>query len=117
MDRAHFNAIPVGKDLTPVLPRFLFKTLDRLPQTGQADVVRAIQKVRDVLQNWADTGIVDTEAAGEAAEAAEGSSRGSMGSKVISMGSSRQQRQQRQQQRQQRQQHGQQRQQTQQHGQ
>jgi capsid portal protein len=58
-----FNAIPVGKDLTPVLPRFLLKTLDRLPETDRTDVIASIKQVREVLQNWADTGAPDIETA------------------------------------------------------
>lgn len=65
-----FNAIPLGKDLTPVLPRFLIKTLDRLPETKRPDVVEAIKNLRSVLHGWADKSIVDVAAARAAAWAA-----------------------------------------------
>ena len=58
-----FNSIPLGADLTPVLPKFLLKTLDRLPETDIADVVDAVRGVKDVLINWAETGEADIEAA------------------------------------------------------
>jgi len=66
-----FKAIPLGSDLTPVLPRFLLKTLDRLPETDVSDVVDAIKGAKDVLINWAETGEADIEAAWSAAESAE----------------------------------------------
>jgi len=66
-----FNSIPLGVDLTPVLPRFLLKTLDRLPETDRADVVAAIKGVKEVLDNWVSTGEVDFEAARSAARLAE----------------------------------------------
>ena len=65
-----FNSIPLGADLTPVLPRFLLKTLDRLPETNRADVVDAIRGVKDVLINWSETGEADIEAARSAAGSA-----------------------------------------------
>ena len=65
-----FQAIPLGADLTPVLPRFLLKTLNRLPEVDRADVVAAISGVREVLQNWSDTGTVDIDAARSAARSA-----------------------------------------------
>ena len=66
-----FNSIPLGADLTPVLPKFLLKTLDRLPETDIADVVDAVRGVKDVLINWAETGEADIEAAWSAQSAAE----------------------------------------------
>ena len=63
-----FNSIPLGVDLTPVLPRFLLKTLDRLPKTDNQDVEDAIKGVKNVLISWAETGIVDAEVAWSAAE-------------------------------------------------
>ena len=65
-----FNSIPLGVDLTPVLPRFLLKTLDRLPETDRTDVVDAIRGVKEVLINWAETGEADIEAAWSARSAA-----------------------------------------------
>jgi hypothetical protein len=64
------NAIPVGANLEPILPRFLLRVLDRLPETDQADVVASIKSVRDVLESWAETGTVDVEAARSAESAA-----------------------------------------------
>ena len=67
-----FNAIPLGKDLTQVLPRFLIKTLDRLPETKRPDVLAAIKQLRSVLHGWANKSIVDVAAARSAAwDAAE----------------------------------------------
>jgi len=66
-----FQSIPLGADLSPVLPRFLLKTLDRLPETDRADVVAAIKGVKEVLDNWVSTGEVDVEAARSAARLAE----------------------------------------------
>ena len=65
-----FNSIPLGVDLTPVLPRFLLKTLDRLPKTDNQDVEDAIKGVKNVLISWAETGIADVEAAWAAAYSA-----------------------------------------------
>lgn len=64
------SAIPTGVDLNPVLPRFLLKTLDQLPEIDRTDVVNSINGVKQVLQNWADTGEVNIEAAARASEAA-----------------------------------------------
>ena len=65
------SAIPVGVDLSPVLPRFLIRTLDRLPETDRKDVADSIKAVRDVLENWAESGVVDVDAAWSAARSAE----------------------------------------------
>jgi len=65
-----FNSIPLGVDLTPVLPRLLLKTLDRLPKTDNQDVEDAIKGVKNVLISWAETGIADVEAAWAAAYSA-----------------------------------------------
>ena len=66
-----FTAIEPGADLTPVLPVFLLKTLDRLPEQGRSHIDHAIKRVKEVLQNWADAGTVDIEAALKARDAAE----------------------------------------------
>lgn len=63
------KAIPVGVDLTPVLPKFLLGTLDKLPETDRQDVVESIKGVKAVLENWSVTGNPDL-AAAEAARAA-----------------------------------------------
>ena len=63
------KAIPVGVDLTPVLPKFLLGTLDKLPETDRQDVVESIKGVKAVLENRSVTGNPDL-AAAEAARAA-----------------------------------------------
>jgi hypothetical protein len=60
-----------GADFSLVLPRFLLRMLDELPEQDRQDVVSAISGVREVLQNWADTGAVDMPAAEAARAAAE----------------------------------------------
>jgi hypothetical protein len=65
-----FAAIRPGVDLSPVLPLFLLRALDGLPEQSRADVVAAIKGVREVLQAWADTGAVDQNAANAAYAAA-----------------------------------------------
>ena len=62
-----FRAISAGADLSGVLPLFLLRVLDGLPELSRADVVAAVKGVKQVLQNWADTGTVDVAAANAAA--------------------------------------------------
>jgi len=62
------TSIPVGADLTPVLPVFLVSLLDGLPQQ-EGKVKAAIEGVKRVLVKWVETGKVDQEAARKAEKA------------------------------------------------
>lgn len=64
------EAIPVGKDISRALPKFLIKTVDRLPEKERRDVVESIAAVRKVLVEWDVTGTADVEAARSAESAA-----------------------------------------------
>ena len=55
------TAIPVGADLTPVLPVFLLSLLDGLPPQ-EGEVKATIEGVKQVLIRWRETGQVDKEA-------------------------------------------------------
>ena len=65
-----YRAIPVGADLTTVLPKFLLRILDDLPKTNRPDVTDAVNGVRVLLREWTATGEVDLRAAAGAAGAA-----------------------------------------------
>jgi len=63
------TAIPVGADLTPVLPVVLLSLLDGLPPQ-EDEVKAAIERVKKVLVKWIETGQVDEEEAKGAADKA-----------------------------------------------
>lgn len=53
-----------------LLPIYLLKTLDQLPEIDRYDVSSSINGTKQVLQNWADTREVDRDAAWKAKTAA-----------------------------------------------
>ena len=69
-----FEAIPVGADLTSVMPRFLLSLMKRNIQNfdkeEDTEAYSAIEAVIKVLSDWVDAGSVDQEAANAAYAAA-----------------------------------------------
>jgi len=55
------TSIPVGADLTPVLPVLLLSLLDALPPQKRI-VKSAIEKVKEIMVKWIETGHVDKQA-------------------------------------------------------
>ena len=69
-----FEAIPVGADLTTVMPKFLLSLMKRNIQNVDKDedteAYSAMEEVIKVLSDWVDTGSVDQGAAANATKAA-----------------------------------------------
>jgi hypothetical protein len=53
------NAIPEGADCSLAVPRFMLRTLDRLPAPERKDVVEACKDVKPMLRDWIETGVPD----------------------------------------------------------